>query len=73
MLEAALKDKQYIAGNRFSAADIIVASYLGFYMSFGPIPANPVFEAYIKAHKSRPAAIRADKIDNDLQEKKAAS
>jgi glutathione S-transferase len=65
-LEDLLKDREYIAGNRFSTADIIMAAYLGFYMQFGSIPANPVFEAYVKRHKNRPAAMRAEKIDNDL-------
>jgi len=34
-LEGALKGKAYIAGDRFSAADVYVGSHLGFGMQFG--------------------------------------
>jgi len=72
-LEGALKNKQFIAGERFSAADLIVCSYLAFYTQMGNIPANPVFDAYIKRHTARPAYIKASGIDDALaeQQKKA--
>ncbi len=66
VLECAIKGKTYIAGEQFSAADLVTASYLSFHTEFGVIPANPIFENYIKIHKNRPAALRAAKIDADL-------
>ncbi len=45
-LEGALKGKTYIAGDRFSAADVYVGSHLGFGMQFGTIEKRKVFEDY---------------------------
>jgi glutathione S-transferase len=66
ILQTALKGKDFVAGNRFSAADLIVSSYVGFYLMFGVIPPNAEFERYVKLHKSRPAAMRALEIDEKL-------
>jgi glutathione S-transferase len=66
VIESTLKDKTYIAGNRFSAADLILSSYLKFYMTFGIIPDHSVFTDYCTFHKNRPAAHRAETIDEDL-------
>ena len=66
ILRAELKGKDFIAGNRFSAADLIVSSYLGFYLMFMAISPDAEFERYVKLHKSRPAAVRALEIDEKL-------
>lgn len=72
VLEEVLKDKEYIAGNRFTAADLVLSAYLSFHMYTGSIPAKPVFEAYVGRHISRPASVRANEIDQALLEKKAS-
>jgi len=66
ILQAALKDKDFIAGDCFTAADLVLASYLGFYLMFGMLAPNETFERYVKLHKSRPAAMRAADIDDKL-------
>lgn len=66
VLESSLKNRACVAGEQFSAADILLASSLAFYTAFGSIPANPVFAAYIARHKARPAAKRAENTDNAL-------
>ena len=33
-LEGALKDREHLAGNHFTAADLLVAAYVGWYMQF---------------------------------------
>lgn len=66
VLENLLRDKTYIAGNRFSMADLIMSAYLSFYMDFEVLPKNPVFVAYVQKHKNRPAALRAEQMDNEL-------
>lgn len=71
-LKTTLEHKDTIAGNYFTTADIIVSSYLSYYTTFGSIPTNPVFERYVKLHKSRPAAMKADTIDNDIIAKSKA-
>lgn len=65
-LEGFLKDREYIAGDRFSAADLYVGSQLGWGMQFGSIEKRPVFEAYHGRLFMRPAAVRAREIDDAL-------
>ena len=42
----AVKDRDYIAGNRFSAADVYAGSQIGWGLQFGTIEKKPEFEAY---------------------------
>ena len=65
-LDGALKDRDYLAGGRFSAADVFTAAGLGFGMQFGLLPKLPSFERYVGKHASRPAAVRAREIDDGL-------
>ncbi|WP_068875794.1 MULTISPECIES: glutathione S-transferase family protein [unclassified Phenylobacterium] len=65
-LEGALKGRQYLAGDSFTAADLYICSHLAWGMSFGTIEKRPAFEAYVELHGKRPAALRADEIDNAL-------
>lgn len=74
-LEKAVTGKTYIAGNRFSAADLYLASHLGWLTHFGIMEKRPAFEAYMTPHLARPAAVRARAIDDALlaeQPKKGA-
>jgi glutathione S-transferase len=65
-LERAVGGKQFLAGDRFSAADLYVASQLGWLTHFGILEKRPAFEAYMGPHLARPAAVRARKIDDAL-------
>ncbi len=65
-LEAAVAGRTYIAGDRFSAADVYVGSQIGWGMMFGTIEKRPAFEAYHAGLYSRPAAVRARAIDDAL-------
>ena len=65
-LEDAVKGRDYIAGDRFSAADVYVGSQIGWGMQFGSIEKRPAFEAYWEKVGNRPAAIRAREIDDAL-------
>lgn len=65
-LEHAVKGRKYIAGDSFTAADLYVASQLGWGMQFGTIEKRPAFEAYANPHLARPAAARAREIDDAL-------
>ena len=62
-LEKAVTGKTYIAGNRFSAADLYLASHLGWLTHFGIMEKRPAFEAYMTPHLARPAAVRARAIE----------
>ncbi|MES2883764.1 MAG: glutathione S-transferase family protein [Pseudomonadota bacterium] len=69
-LERAVTGKQYIAGDRFSAADVYVGSQISWGMMFGSIDKRPAFEAYAGGLMGRPAAVRARAIDDALIPKK---
>lgn len=65
-LEYAVTQSEYIAGERFSAADVYVGSQIGWGMMFGTLEKRPAFEAYWQRISSRPAAVRAREIDDAL-------
>jgi glutathione S-transferase len=65
-IEKAVEGRDYIAGDRFSAADVYVGSQIGWGMQFGSIEKRPAFEAYWQKIGNRPAAIRAREIDDAL-------
>ncbi len=65
-LEAAVSATQFLAGSKFSAADVYLGSQIGFGLRFGSIEKRPAFEAYWARLATRPAAIRAVEIDDAL-------
>jgi glutathione S-transferase len=66
MLEGALTGREYLVGDRFSAADVYVGSHIGWGMRFGTIEKRPAFERYFERLSARPAAVRALQIDEAL-------
>jgi glutathione S-transferase len=65
-LEYALTRSEYVAGERFSAADVYVGSQVLWGLQFGTIEKRPAFEAYGARLTARPAARRAAEIDDAL-------
>ena len=65
-LEKAVTGRDYIAGGKFSAADVYVGSQIGWGMQFGSIERRPAFETYFGGLFNRPAAVRAREIDDAL-------
>ncbi|MEO8112893.1 MAG: glutathione S-transferase family protein [Phenylobacterium sp.] len=65
-LEKAVAGREFIAGDRFSAADVYVGSQIGWGMQFGSIERRPAFTAYFDGLFNRPAAVRARAIDDAL-------
>ncbi len=65
-LEDQLKRSEYIAGDRFTAADVYVGSHVGFGLMFGTIDKRPAFERYWALVSARPAAHRARETDDKL-------
>ena len=66
VLEAAVSKGDFIAGDRFTAADVYAGSALGWGMMFGSIEKRPAFERYWERISSRPAFQRAKEIDDKL-------
>ncbi len=70
-LEHAITPGPYICGDRFTAADVYVGAQIGWGMMFGSIPKRPAFEDYFTRLQARPAAIRANELDDALMPKEA--
>lgn len=64
-LETALMPGPYICGEQFTAADVYVGSQLGWGMMFGTIEKRALFEAYVGRLYARPAAVQANRINED--------
>ena len=65
-LESAVAGKAYVAGDRFTAADVYVGSQVDWGLQFGTIPSRPAFEAYAASLRERDGYKRAKAIDNGL-------
>jgi glutathione S-transferase len=63
-LEKAVTGSAYIAGERFSAADVYVGAHIGWGLQFGSIERRPAFEDYFARVSERAARRRADELDN---------
>ena len=70
MLEHAVTASEYLAGDTFSAADVYLGSSIGWGLQFGTMEKRPAFERYWQRISSRPAAVRANQIDDALMPKK---
>lgn len=73
-LEAAISRSEYLVGDSFTAADLVVGSQLGFGMMFGTIDKRPAFERYRHRLSARPGFARAKQLDDEkaAELKKAA-
>jgi glutathione S-transferase len=68
-LEQAVGSEGYLCGDQFTAADLYLGSQLGFGMRFGMIEARAAFTDYVGRLMERPAAKRANEIDDALMQK----
>ena len=66
-LERAVAGGGWIAGERFSAADVYVGSHIGWGLQMGTIEARPAFADYWSRLEGRDARRRAEEIDDALQ------
>jgi glutathione S-transferase len=63
-LDKALSGRQFVAGDRFSAADVYVGAHVGWGLQFGSIEKRPAFETYFAGLSARPAYQRARALDD---------
>jgi glutathione S-transferase len=71
-LESAVSRSDYLAGDRFTAADVYVGAQVGSGMMFGMIEKRPAFEAYWNRLSQRPAWLRAKELDESMTSDKPA-
>ncbi len=62
-LETAIAGRDYIAGDRFSAADVYVGSQIDFGLMFKSMPDSPAFAAYVGRLREREAYKRGKAKD----------
>jgi glutathione S-transferase len=72
-LAAAVADRRYIAGDRFSAADVYVGSHIGWGMQFGTIDARPEFVTYWGGLKDRPARQHSERFTQEALARQEAT
>ena len=65
-LAGAVDGRRFIAGDRFSAADVYVGSQIDFMLQFRLIETRSAFEEYVAPLRGRPAYKRAKEIDAAL-------
>ncbi|WP_022729731.1 glutathione S-transferase family protein [Fodinicurvata sediminis] len=58
-----LESREWIAAERFTMADLMIAGGLKYGMMLGILEPRPVFEAYVARCTKRPAYRRAEEID----------
>lgn len=66
MMEHALAGKDFIAGDRFSAADVYCGAHVSWGLQFGSIEKRPAFEAYWERLSKRETHLRATELDDAL-------
>ena len=65
-LESWLGSHEHVTGSRFTAADVYVGAAVAWGLAFGTLPKRTALEAYAARVMARPAAARAEKIDEAL-------
>ena len=63
-LERAISQGPYFCGDQFTAADVYVGSQIGWGLMFGTIDERPGFKDYVGRLYVRPAARRANELDD---------
>ncbi|HRY26595.1 MAG: glutathione S-transferase family protein [Geminicoccaceae bacterium] len=63
-LERAVGEAPYLAGDRFSAADVYLGSLIGWGYEFGPMEPRPALRHYVDRIRDREAYRRARAIDD---------
>ena len=62
-LEQAVTGKRFIANDKFSAADVVIGSQIGFMLMFGVLEPRPAFTAYVASVTDREAYRRGKQMD----------
>jgi len=65
-LEKAVTGRHFITGEKFSAADVVIGSQIGFMLMFKLLEPRPAFTAYVSSVTDRPAYRRAKAEDERL-------
>lgn len=68
-LDAAIGERDFLVGDHFTMADLLVSAYIGWYLQFKLLEPRASFERYSKLHLARPSSKRAGELDDALMPK----
>jgi glutathione S-transferase len=66
LIRQQLEQGGWLCGEQFTVPDLLLASYLGWGMRLQQLEAEPLFVDYVARADARPAARRAEALDNAL-------
>ena len=72
-LEGLVEGREWLLGGRFSAVDVYLGAQIMWGVQFGGIENRPAFGPYIERLKARPAAARANAVDDALMPRAPAA
>lgn len=72
-LEYGVGRKDYVCGDQFTAADVYVGAQIGWGLMFKTIDPRPAFTDYVARLQKRPAARRANELDDAAMPKQEAN
>ena len=70
-LDDVIGDRDFIVGDHFTMADLLVSAYIGSYLQFKLLDPRESFVRFARLHAQRPAALRANEIDDALMPKQS--
>lgn len=70
-LDDVIGDRDFIVGDHFTMADLLVSAYIGWYLQFKLLDPRESFVRFARLHAQRPAALRANEIDDALMPKES--
>ncbi len=66
VVRQAVSQGEYLLGDKFSAADVVLGSMIRWGMMFDLLPKDPELQAYVQRLEARPALQRATALDHEL-------
>ena len=63
-LDGAIGERDFLAGDHFTMADLLAAAYIGWYLQFKLLEPRPNLVRYAQLHAKREAAVRGNAIDD---------
>lgn len=67
-IEKAVTSKLFLLGDMFSMADVVFGGTLRYLLRFKMLESRPAFEAYVERISARPAAKRADEVNDKARD-----
>ncbi len=73
VVRQAVSQGEYLLGDKFTAADVVLGSMIRWGIMFDLLPKDPDLQAYVQRLEARPALQRATALDQELAASKKSS